>query len=163
MSDQSMTQLGRVRPHNVAEMEQFDFEIFDGVRWISLNDHLNFVTGADSFSAVSQARQRWTAKSSMYDGEWEVHSVLSQVNETITIDILGADHIQVAENIMWLQEMFTQDVYTCRKTMDAMRETWRCFPAEWGLNRGQTMSHAIRAQMKLSIPRFPKAVYEAVE
>lgn len=157
-------QVGPIRP--AAEntgMSYFDFLVWDGARWITMNDHLNFITGADSFSQATVARKRFTVTSSLYDGEWEVHSTKSQIQETVTIDVLGQDQTQVNENLLLLQELFDQPVYQARKITDEMAETWTCYPAEYTINAGQVFSHAIRKQVRLSIPRFPKAAYEVIE
>lgn len=157
------TQEGGIRPRKQSTgMDQFDFEIFDGTYWVTLNDHVHFYVGAESLGNSTQGRRRYTVQSSMYDGDWEVHSTASSVTEQVTINILGTDQIEVTDSISRLMDAFTQSVYNIRVTRDIVRETWRCFPAEWSIDRGQIQSHNLRAQMRLSIPRFPKLTYEAV-
>jgi len=156
------TQEGHIRPRNRDGMQSFDFEVYDGVRWVTLNDHLHFIVGADSLQGSQQARRRYTVQSSMYDGDWEVHSTASSVTESVTVDVLGVDQIDVSDGLLLLEEIFTQAVYNIRVTRDSVRETWTCYPAEWSIDRGQVQSHNIRAQVRLSIPRFPKKTYQAV-
>lgn len=156
------TQEGGIRPRQSGGMTQFDVEIFDGVRWVSINDHIHYYVGSDSLNSSTQGRRRYTVQSSMYDGDWEVHSTASSVTEALTINLLGVDQIDISDGLIQLQEIFTQAVYNIRITRDTVRETWLCYPAEWSIDRGQVQSHNVRAQMKLSIPRFPKITYEAV-
>lgn len=153
---------GMIRPVKPRDGLRFDFQVHDGIRWVSLNDHLNFIVGGDSFQSVSQGRKRYTVQSALYDGDWEVHSTASSVTEGITIDVLGSDSIMVAENLDWMRKAFTQSVYNCRKITNDLMETWTCFPAEWAINSGQVFTHHTRAQVKLSVPRFPKINYEAI-
>jgi hypothetical protein len=156
------TQEGGIRPRLQRGLDSFDFEIFDGVRWITLNDHVHFYVEGDSLSSSTQSRRRYTVQSSMYDGDWEVHSTASSVTEQVGVYILGIDQIDIADQIMMLEDAFTQSAYSIRVTRNQLRETWRCFPAEWTLDHGRIMSHNVRALMKFSIPRFPKKTYEAV-
>ena len=156
------TQEGHIRPRQSAKMKGFDVEIFDGLHWVSLNDHVHYYVGADSLGNSQQARRRYTVQSSMYDGDWEVHSTASSVTESLSVHILGVDQIDISDGIIQLQQVFTQSVYNLRVTRDTVRETWLCYPAEWSIDRGQIQSHNVRAIMTLSIPRFPKITYEAV-
>jgi len=156
------TQAGGIRPRQTAKMVGFDVEVFDGRHWVTLNDHVHFYVGSDSLGNTSQGRRRYTVQSSMYDGDWEVHSTASSVTESITVNLLGVDQIDISDGIIQLTEIFTQAVYNLRVTRDTVRETWLCYPAEWSIDRGQIQSHNVRAQMKLSIPRFPKVTYEAM-
>ena len=156
------TQEGHIRPRRTGGMTLFDFEVYNGSRWVTLNDHVHYNIGSDSLGASAQSRRRYTVQSSMYDGDWEVHSTASSISESVTVNIIGTDQVEVADLLMALQEMFVQSVYNIRITRDALRETWLCYPAEWSIDRGQIQSHNIRAQMRLTIPRFPKITYEAV-
>jgi len=156
------TQEGGIRPRQTSKMTGFDVEIFDGIRWVTLNDHVHYYVGADSFATSQQGRRRYTVQSSMYDGDWEVHSTANSVTEQVTVVVLGVDQIDISDGIIQLQEVFTQPVYNVRISRDTVRETWLCYPAEWSIDRGQIQSHNVRATMTLSIPRFPKVTYEAV-
>lgn len=163
MSDTAATtQPGMIRPVKQGGMAGFDFEVFNGVTWVTLNDHINFYVGGDSLGSNTQGRRRFTVQSSMYDGDFEVHSTASSVTEQVTVYVLGATQLDVSDNIESLRKWFSQATFNIRITRDEVRETWRCFPAEWSVDRGQVMSHNKMAQMRLSIPRFPKVTYEAV-
>jgi hypothetical protein len=156
------TQEGSIRPRRVSGMESFDFEVYDGVRWVTLNDHIHYYVGAESLGTSQQGRRRYTVQSSMYDGDWEVHSTANSVTESVSVHITGVDQIDVSDSLLQLEEIFVQPVYNIRVTRDSVRETWTCYPAEWSIDRGQVQSHNVRAVMTLSIPRFPKKTYQAV-
>lgn len=140
----------------------FDIEVHNGITWMSLNDTFRFRASARSLESVTQQRRRKTVTSSMYDGEWEIHSTLSNAEEKVEIDIYGADQVEISDNIQRVIAAFSQRLYNVRVTMDNDRQTWRCFPAEYSITRGQVNAHNRRATISLSVPRFPKIVYEVI-
>lgn len=140
----------------------FDVEVWDGAAWLSLNDHLNYRIADGTLEQSTQGRTRNIVASAMYDGEWETHSTETNVSELIVVDILGQDQNHVTENWLALRDAVQQVTYNVRITMGNHRETWRCFPAEWSLNRGRVMANNVRMQVRLTVPRFPKVTYEVV-
>lgn len=140
-----------------------DAEVHDGVRWVSMNDHYNYVLGARTRESVTQSLKNHSVESSMYDGEFIVHSTKSNVSETIEVYVLGADQLMVGDNIERLVEAFTQPMYNMRFTIGADREVWRCWPAEYALQRGHINLHNTRATITFSVPRFPKITREVME
>lgn len=147
-------------PASEGSLTYFDVEIHDGVSWMSLNDDYNFKLGAKSLDQVQQGRRRHSVSSPFYDGEWEVHSTLTNVQETLEVFVNGADQLIVTDNITRLKEAFSQSLYNVRISMDLDVQVWRCFPAEYVLKRGQVNAHNMRAEMTFSIPRFPKISHE---
>lgn len=130
------------------------------MRWLSLNDGYNYTLGAKSLEQAQQGRRRHTATSPFYDGEWEVHSTLSNVQEAVEVYVHGSDQITVTDNINRLVEAFSQHLYNVRLSMDYDVQVWRCFPAEYVVKRGQVNAHNRRAEVVFSVPRFPKISYE---
>lgn len=143
-------------------LTDFDIEISWGSNWISLNDHVSYRVSGDTFSDRSQTRRRQTVNSVFYDGTYETHSVLENIQETVGVYILGSDQNVVTEGILALEDYFGQSVYNLRVSQDNHRETWLCQPAEWTTDRAQVNAHNIRATMKFAIPRFPKVTYEVI-
>ena len=141
-------------------LQYFDIEVHDGIGYVSLDDGYNSVATSKSLQRSQQGRHRTTVTSSVYDGEWEVHSTLGNVTETVEVYVHGADQISVTENILRLTDAFSQSLYNVRVTMDDNQETWRCFPAEYSIERSQVFAHNKMAVVTLQVPRFPKVTYE---
>jgi hypothetical protein len=159
-----MTQFqpGGITVFNEIGLGQFDVEISTGTRWYSLNDHLNYRLGAESFPESTVARRRITATSPVYDDTFEVHSVKESVQEKIVVHVLGASQNQVTENLLALEEWFGQFRYNIRRRMGDHMETWLCRPAEWSTDRSHINAHNLRAKMTLTVPRFVKVSYEVI-
>lgn len=149
-------------PRTQRGLNYFDIEVHDGVYWMTVNDTFRYRATARALESSTQQRRRKMVSSSMYDGEWEVHSTLGNVEEKIEIDVYGADQVEVTENLQKVIAAFSQRVYNVRVTRDNAREIWRCFPAEYSITRGQINSHNRRATIALSISRFPKVTYEVM-
>lgn len=155
-------QPGPIQARNDLTLDAFDCEIYYGGRWVSLNDMVNYQVAADSFSDRSQSRRRVTATSPVYDGTFEVHSVLENVTEQISVRIYGQSQNEVTENFLLLRDAFAQTRYNVRLRLSDHLETWLCMPAEWNLDRTHVYVHNCQAVMKLSIPRFPNPTYEVI-
>jgi len=143
--------------------EYVDVEVFDGVAWFSLNDHYNFILSSRSLESSAQGRRNHTVQSEMFDGEFVVHSTLSNVMETIEVYVMGADQMMVGDNIERLVAAFSQSMYNVRRTFGQDVETWRCWPAEYQIQRGHVNIHNRRATVTFNVPRFPKVSREVME
>ena len=154
-------QQGPVRPVTKdLSMEYFSIEVSYGNVWVSLNDHVNFRVAVDGFGEKAYQRRRTTATSPYYDGTFLVHSTMENVQEGVTVYVTGASQNHVTENLLLLEEIFSQDSYLIRQQMDDHVETWSCQAADYTITRGHIEMHNVRATMKLSIPRLPKVTYE---
>lgn len=141
-------------------MEYLDIEVHDGITYLDLNDQYTYRAAAESLAATTQARNRTTVTSSMYDGEWEVHSTLGNVTETIAIYVNGPSQSVVKENIDRVVAAFSQPVYQVRVSLDEDVTYWRCFPAEYSIDRSHVYMHNKMAVVKFQVPRFPKVTSE---
>lgn len=141
-------------------MEYLDIEVHDGISFLDLNDRYVYRATPESLVATSQARNRTTVTSSMYDGEWEVHSTLGNVTETIAVYVRGASQAIIKENINRVIDAFSQSLYQVRVTLDDDVTYWRCFPAEYSIDRSHVYMHNKMAVVRLQIPRFPKTTSE---
>lgn len=137
-----------------------DIEVYDGTKWVSLNDHSRYELGAGSLADSTQGVSRNEVRSTMYDGSWITHSTKDNVQETLEVYVLGHDQVTITENIDDLTEAFSQYVYNVRISLGNHVETWRCFPADWSISRGHEQIHNIRATVRLSVPRHPRTVKE---
>jgi len=140
-----------------------DVEVFDGVRWVSLNDHYNFILGSETLAQTQQSLRNHTVSSSMYDGDFIVHTTKGNVTETVQVYVLGADHVHIGDNVNKLVEAFTQSTFLVRRTFGNDIEIWRCFPAEYAYKRGHIEIHNRRATLTFNVPRFPKVTREVME
>jgi hypothetical protein len=141
-------------------LKYLDIEVHDGVSWLSLNDHHRYTAGAKSLETSTQGRRRHTVSSAMYDGEWEVHSTKTNVQETVEVYIEGEDQTLITTYQNRIIEAFSQSLYNVRITRDDDVEIWRCFPAEYSIKRGHVNLHNFRSEVTFSVPRFPKVTYE---
>lgn len=148
--------------HRDSGIRHFDVEVSWNDQWISLNDHVRFVLGAESLGERTVSRRRTTITSPFYDGEYEVHSVRENVKEVLQVYVLGPSQSQVTEHLLLLEDAFEQFVYNVRVTMDEHREVWTCQSADWSVDRSHVNAHNVRAHMRIEIPRLPKVAYEAV-
>jgi hypothetical protein len=151
---------GPIRPLQDTGLSYLDVEVSFGIPWVSLNDHVNYTMAVEGFGEHSYQRRRTTATSPYYDGTFLVHSTLENVTEAMSVYVLGTSANHVTENLMLLEEVFSQDAYSLRITMDDHRETWSCMTADYSIDRGHVNMHNNRATMKLSIPRLPRVSYE---
>lgn len=155
-----MSFVDRLRQPETLKTEMVDVEVYDGTRWVSLNDGHRYRLGAGTFRDTTQSRSRVTVKSSMFDGEWVTHTTKDNVTETIEVYIMAAHHSAVSELIEDLTEAFSQYIYNVRVSLGNHVETWRCFPADWSIARGQVEIHNTRATVRLNVPRFPQVTRE---
>lgn len=136
-------------------LQLFDFEVHDGISWISLNDGYRFKIGANSFANSSQTLSKTGAKSSIYDGEWIVHSTKENVEEQVELFIKGGTYAEVEAAAELVVEAFSQDTYYARLSLDDHVETWFCFPADYAKRRNHVNAHNRRTELVFSVPRLP--------
>ena len=152
----------RDQPQINDELENFAVEISYGEMWVSLTDHRRFYVSAEEFGEKQQTRRRISASSPFYNGSYLIHSTLENVQETVTVVVLGSSQNQVSENLLFLEELISQPSYRLRMRVQDHQETWVCQPADYNISRGHIMLHNSRAQMRLQIPRLPDVSYEVV-
>lgn len=143
-------------------LENFIVEMSLGNTWIDVSDHVNYRISPTDFGDSAQTLRRITASSNHYDGTVLIHTTKEQVQETITVTVYGQDQNQVTENLLLLQEIVEQPLYRVRMTYGNHRQTWLCDSADFNISRGHVFMHNTMAQMRLSIPRFPRVTYEAL-
>lgn len=154
---------GQVSPTPKIKLSRFDVDVFNGSRWVPLNDHLNYEVGANSLTATQQSRRNHTASSPLYDGEWIVHSSLSNTQETLQVYVYGSDQNQLALNIQDLIDWFSQGFYRLRVIRNNDVEVYDCFPADYQVDRSHVLSHNGRASVTFTVPRLPQITREVVE
>jgi hypothetical protein len=140
--------------------EYVDIEVHDGISFLDLNDRYVFRATAETLTATTQARNRTTVTSSMYDGEWEVHSTLGNVTETVAVYVNGPAQSVIQENIDRVVAAFSQSLYSVRLSLGDLYVYWRCFPAEYTIDRSHVYLHNKVAVVKFQVPRFPKTTTE---
>lgn len=146
-------------PEKFTPMSYFDVEVYDGTAWLSLNDQVNYRINSESLGQSSQQRKRQTVTSEMYDGEFEVHSTLGNVSETLTVYVMAEYQNDVSINLLRVINAFSQRRYNVRISRDDDVETWLCQPADWSVVRSQVESHNKRATLTLTVNRFPQVTY----
>ena len=152
--------LGEKLPQNTEKLEGFDVEISSGSLWVSLAQGSRFYMGAEDFGDKAQVLRRITASSPYYEGTYLVHAVRENVQETLSINVLGASQNQVTENLLMLEELVSQPSFRIRLSMGDHVETWSCQQADYTIQRGHIMMHNTRAVMKISVSRLPNISYE---
>ena len=153
-------QSGPVRIKNDKTLSYFDVEVSSGTVWTSLNDLMNYRVNAEDFGERAQTLRRVTATSPFYDGTFLVHSTLENVEEKVNVYVYGASQNHVTENMLALLELFAQDSYNVRVSMNDHVETWLCQPADYSIDRTHVMAHNGLALVKFAVPRMPKVTYE---
>lgn len=151
--------IGQVLQRDVRELGYFDIEVWEGTRWMSLESE-GLTVAADSLPAARQGRRYVSAQSAIYDGEWVVHSNLSNVTEQLNFYVETPYQNALDVWLLDVQEVFSQPYYQVRISRGDSVEVWNCFPAEWAIDRGHVYSHNIMAKVSLSIPRLPRVIYE---
>jgi len=155
-------QQGQIQPYADEAMEEFDVTISYGLQEISLNDGINYQTGVEGFGNKQQSLRKLEASSRFYDGTFVTHYTKENVTEGVQVYVLGYSQNHVTENLLLLEEVFTQVSYTITLRMDDHLETWSCFPAEYAIDRGHVNMHNVRAHFTAQVPRLPKVTYEVV-
>lgn len=148
-----------VREPNL-EMDYFMAEMSLGDQWVCISDHISFYVSPEGFGEKAQVLRRTTAESPYYDGEFLIHSVKANVNETVAVYVLGASQNQVTENLMLLEEIVAQSNYRVRVWFGDHVETWDAQAADYTISRGHVLMHNARALFTMSIPRLPYVLYE---
>ena len=162
MSGASEYQDGAVRSRGGHMLKNFNFEVSWNNSWVSLNDHLRYTMSAEGFGVQQVTRRRMTVTSPFFDGEYETHSVRENVKEEVQIYVTSPSQSQLVEEILLLEDIFTQSVYNARKTLDEAREVWICQSADYTIDRSHIQAHNCRAVFTAQIPRLPAVKHEAV-
>lgn len=131
-----------------------EMEIHNGIRWMSLN-FSPYRLGARTLSDETQTKNRLSSSSSMFDGEWIFHTTKSNVSETIEVYVSGETPAETNIKAAELIEAFEQPMYNVRFRIDDYQETWRCFEADYSINRSHTMLHNNKIVVTFSVPRLP--------
>lgn len=155
-------QRGPVSVNQDDAMQEFDLTISYGLENVTLNDVVNYQVSAEDFGSKQQQLRRIEAESPFYDGTFTVHVTKANITENVTIYVRGASQNQVTENLLFLEELFAQPTYTMTLRMDDHLETWKCWPAEYAIERSHVYMHNGMALFKASIPRHPTVSYEAI-
>lgn len=150
------------RPAESYKLANFDVEISSGSIWVSVATGNRFYMGAEDFGDKAQVLRRITASSPYYEGTYLVHAVRENVQESLSINVLGASQNHVTENLLLLEELVSQPSFRIRLTMGDHVETWSCQQADYTIQRGHIMMHNTRAVMKISVSRLPAVSYEVV-
>lgn len=137
-------------------------EIWNGTAWVNLNDGTTYQIVGDFRETSSMERRRITASSVIVEGEYTTHSVRSNVTEAVNVWVYGANQAAVSTNLVALENLFSQNTYQLRFTLDTSRETWDCFVADYSFTRNQVFSHNGRALFSAQVPRLPAATYEVI-
>jgi hypothetical protein len=143
-------------------LDNFEVVISAGNAWYSLTDGSRFYMSAEDFGDKAQVLRRITATSPFFDGTYLIHSTRENVQEMLTIGILGGSQNQVTENMLLLEELVSQPSFRIRLTMGDHQETWLCQSADYTIQRGHINMHNTRAMMRISVPRLPQVSYEVV-
>jgi hypothetical protein len=153
---------GPIKVYTDDPMEEFDVTISYGLQEISLNDGVNFQMGVEGFGNKQQSLRKLESSSRFYDGTYITHYTKENVMETVTVYVLGYSQNHVTENLLLLEELFTQLTFRISVRIDDHMETWSCFPSEYAIDRGHINMHNGRATFTAQVPRLPKVSYEVV-
>jgi hypothetical protein len=140
----------------------FLIEVSSGDEWINVSDGLNFEISATEFGTKTLSRRRIQASSPFFDGTYLLHSTEENITEPLTIIVYGETQNDVTENILLLQQLFSQFRYKVRVRYGNHRETWNCEPADYSLERTHTYLHNNMAMIRFQIPRLPKMTQEVI-
>ena len=143
-------------------LDNFEVVISAGNSWYSLTDGYRFYMSSEDFGDKAQVLRRITATSPFFDGTYLIHSTRENVQEMLTIGILGGSQNQVTENLLLLEELVSQPSFRIRLTMGDHQETWLCQSADYTIQRGHINMHNTRAMMRISVPRMPQVSYEVI-
>lgn len=143
-------------------LDNLDVQVFDGTNWVTLNDKLHFRLGARTLSETTQGHNTLSASSTLFDGEWVFHTTKQNVTETIEVHVYGDSWAMIQGAMDALVRAFSQRVYEVRIVIDDYRETWRCFPADYAVDRSHIKLHAKQAGLVFNVPRLPDPVKETL-
>lgn len=158
----SEAQPGELIPDKDVKLDTFALEISWQGQWVLLNDHLRFITHAEGLGIRAITRRRQTVTSPFYEGEYETHSVRENVKERVQIWVHGPSQSQLVENILLLEDAFSQSVYNIRKTLDESRQVWTCQSADYTVDQSQVYAHNRMALFTADVPRLPALQHEAI-
>lgn len=151
-------------PPDVVEdfADTFTAEISYGLEWVSLNDHLNFKLAADEFGTRAVTLRRKEVSSDFYDGSFLIHTTKENVHEVVSIWVHGGTQNEVTENLLMLEDLFSQPTYQIRIRFGDHRETWICMSADYAIERTHVYMHNGIALFKATVPRKPNMINELV-
>ena len=155
-------QPGALNLHQDNSLQSFNLEASWNDQWISLNDMSRFRVTGEGMGSQQITRRRQTVTSPFYDGEYETHSVRENVKEQVGIYVRAASQSQLTENILLLEDIFSQSVYNIRRTLDEAREVWVCQSADYTIDRTQVWTHNCMAVFTAEVPRLPAVSHEVI-
>ena len=142
-------------------LSHYNVEVSWGGMWVTLEDDVRFSMHAESFGATQRNHRQLKATSPVVAGDVLVHSVPDMVQENIKVIIKGVDQVELAENVMALEELFDQFAFNLRITKDMMRETMKCQQvAQMTIEGGQVYAHNLMAVATMQVARYPNVSRE---
>ena len=142
--------------------EPFQVTVSRGTEWVPLVRPPSMWVSPDGLGQTSQSWRREEAQSRFYHGTFTLHATKDNVQETISVYITGESQNDVTEEIMLLEELFSQLTYQIRVQFGNHRETWYCQTADWQTERTHVLLHNTMAKMSFSVPRLPDTSKEII-
>jgi hypothetical protein len=138
-------------------------EISWGSTWVDLNDHERYIISSDGTrDSVSKSYRKIVADSPILGGNYLVHAVPEMVAEQISIWVHGQDQTDLADNLLHVDQLFSQYAYRIRWTTDEYREYWTCQLADSVTSRNSVWTHSTMASATYTVPRYPNVTRERV-
>lgn len=125
-------------------------------KWLSLNDHIRYTVGGDSFNQMQMSQRRIMATSPYLAGEYQVHSVPGNATESVTIYASGGSWQDCQNNVYRLLDAFMQPKFLIRKDLEANREMWACWTAEYNIQYSRVYVANRYIPVQFQVPRLPQ-------
>lgn len=127
-----------------------------GLGALDLNDHLNYEVTTEIFGGQT-SYERQVASSPYVDGSVTVHRRKNNVNDTFVVYVMGADQVEVQNNVKTLIDAFSQDVFNVTVLLDSAEYTYQCEASDYQIEWSHVHFHNRKVRVIFSLSRKPIA------
>ena len=143
----------KVRESSVLELNVL-IEHPDG--WLDLNDHQNYRVANDALAEGNHSFRRLTATSPYVHGSYTITSVPDNIEETLSVWVLGGTRADLAQNIQYLTDALQQITFGIVIKVEDYSVLWTCFASEYKVSTRHELMHSRMGQVVAQVPRLPK-------
>lgn len=126
--------------------------------WLNLDDHERYIVAADSFGDTTTQMRRQNIQSPYVAGQFTVSAIPDQVQQGISVYVLGASQSELQINLKDLIDAFTQPAFQLVWSLDEASFTWDCEAADYTISFTNTGFFARTVNVKFQVPRHPQTM-----
>lgn len=126
-----------------------------GLSDLDINDHLNFIIAGPEFLGGQQSWDRTQVSSPYADGEVTTMRRRQNVQENITLEVIGGSVPEMHSNAQELIDAFSQDSFTLTVSINGASTVYSCEAADYKILTSGPRYTAQQIQVLFIVPRKP--------